>query len=375
MTTQGPKAPAAEPSRIARLHPAVIVGSAAVVTAAVVGVLVLTGGGSSQTGATGAPSSTPSEPTVVTQSPLPPNEAREWMEATLKDFNAFKGVLVAFETTAKTWRAGQATDAQEASNLGRAVPAFLETRALLAKRAPFAKAPRALADYRQTVTLYVQAARVALAATKVPAGPLHDQLELGYARLQLLADRVFDQANVELAPYLPPVADVDGVVISKPAEVPEWTSIGLAPGPPLSSTQKPTAKRDYVKDRPSQPFTGWSAAVTAAGIPSASALGGAISSGTADTLGALSMAYQNAADALFAEPDPKGERVVSTRVQLSLLADAEAARAAEAAFFAPAGAKPILMSVARTLALVGDDLWDSRLGARSTGFDARLLTT
>ena len=46
-----------------------------------------------------------------------------------------------------------------------------------------------------------------------------------------------------------------------------------------------------------------------------------------------------------------------------------------AALFAPAGAKPILMSVARTLALVGDDLWDSRLGARSTGFDARLLTT
>jgi hypothetical protein len=358
--------------RIGRLHPAVIVGTAAAVAVVLVGALLLT---RSSTTASPGPRTSPTQPLVVTQSPLPPNPARDWMDAALTDFNPLKGVIIAFETTAKEWRAGRATDAQEASNLGRAVPAFLQTRALLQKRAALGGAPRALDDYRLSVTLYVQAARTALAATKVPAGALHDQLALSYARLQLLADRVFDQAAVELAPLLPPPVEVDGVVVTKQAEVPAWTSLGVAAGPPLAAAQPTTAVRSYVAQRPEQAVNDWVRTVAQLGAPSAGALRDGIAGGSPTALRAIADDYQKASDRLYAAPDPRGERAVSTRVQLGLLADSEAARVAEAAGLAPSAAQQVLTTTAEALALVGDQLWDARLGARSTGFPNSLLTS
>jgi hypothetical protein len=89
----------------------------------------------------------------------------------------------------------------------------------------------------------------------------------------------------------------------------------------------------------------------------------------------LSEAYIRASDHLYAVADPKGQRAVNTRVQLGLLIDSEASRAAEAARLATGAPASALTKIAQTLALVGDELWDDRLGARHTGFPAALLTT
>lgn len=352
--------------------PAIAVFSLVAVLVLVLGsvLLVLNDGSSSPTPAAGAPT-----PNVVTASPLPYNAARSWMDGAIVDFNPLKGVLVGFTTSTNDWRSHKVTDAAEAAELQHALPDFVLTRDALAKRTPFATAPRALDDYRQAVTLYLQAGRLALAATGLPNGPLHDQLGLGYARLQNLADRVFDQANVELAPYLPPAVVVDGLVLQKPAEVPDWASLELAAGPPLDSTPTTTSVRKYIKKRPQQSIGSWTAAVEAVKVPGATDLAQAVLQGSTTTLRGLSDAFVAASNAVYRTADPQGERVVSTRVQLSLLADSEAARAAEAATLAPAAVRAQLSTIAQTMALVGDALWDTRLGARDTGFSRQLLTS
>jgi hypothetical protein len=67
--------------------------------------------------------------------------------------------------------------------------------------------------------------------------------------------------------------------------------------------------------------------------------------------------------------------VVSTRLQLGLLFDAEAAQVGQAAALAPAANHEALLGAAKTLAVLGDKLWDARLGERTTGFPDSLLTT
>ena len=81
--------------------------------------------------------------------------------------------------------------------------------------------------------------------------------------------------------------------------------------------------------------------------------------------------FTAAADQLYTAPDPRDERRVSTRVQLGLLVDAEAARAAQAATLLPQGVqRASLRTSAQRLALLGDRLWDPRLGVRDSGLPA-----
>jgi hypothetical protein len=80
----------------------------------------------------------------------------------------------------------------------------------------------------------------------------------------------------------------------------------------------------------------------------------------------VSAALASAQSAIAALPDPT-DPTVSATLQLGLLAHAEAARSAqEADLVSSRQARTELRAVARTLAGVGDALWDGDLGHRST---------
>lgn len=340
--------------------PAVAAVLVAVVAATTAGILAYS---------SDSPARTPARTASPSPAPSTSAEAVAWKQAVLTDLNPLKGVIVAYISTLNQWQAGKATTASVVGSVDHALPQFLATAALLGKRAPFPGAPRALEDYQRAVALYVQSARVARAATAVATGPLQEQLGLVQSRLRHLADRVFDQSDVELAAYIPPRPDLEGVEIVKPAEVPDWGPLGLAAGPPLGPPTATSGKpREYQKDRPQESFQDWAKDVADAHVPSAGEVATAITAGSTDALRTLSEQLTRASDGLVAGKDPKGERATATRVQLALLIEAEGTRAAEAATLATGAAPAQLRTVARRLVLVADSLWDRRLGVRASGF-------
>jgi hypothetical protein len=108
--------------------------------------------------------------------------------------------------------------------------------------------------------------------------------------------------------------------------------------------------------------------VFASGIPPGEAEARAVTNGTAIEDRAIADHLQNAVQVLDDAPDPAHRAAVSVEVRLGLLVDAEAARAAEAARLAVS--KPAadeLLDAAKTLALIGEQLWDPQLlGERDT---------
>jgi hypothetical protein len=293
-----------------------------------------------------------------------------WREELLLDFNPLKAALPGFVEALEGWR-GRDT---ARSNLARAgLAGFIATRDALNQRTEFAAAPHALANYRLAADLYVETGRLAAVGATLPSGELQDQARLQVKRLRALADRVFDQATVEMRPYVP-----DGVIpdlgTAKPAEVPSWAGLALAPGPPLAQKPAAASPRVYQSDRPTQSFEDWAKAVAAAGVPAAGDVDSAVERGNAADLGALADAFTAASDSLYAAADPTGERALATRVQLGLLVQAEAARAAQFADLAGAEQASAYRATAKTLVLLGEQLWDPRLGPRASDFPERLLT-
>ena len=254
-------------------------------------------------------------------------------------------------------------------------PDFSDTRGALAKQAPLALARQALNDYQMSVDLYVESVRLVLLTTHLPAGPLQHQLQLSSTRIRELGDRVYDQATAVLAPFTAPTAPTPDVTIVAPPDVPLWASIGLAAGPPLDSTSPTLKPISYQVTRPQESFAKWKEATEQVGIPSVTAEVNAIEDGSLPVLRNESDKFSNAVSGLTAQPDPADGRIAGTRLRLGLLVDAEATRAAEAgALLAAAQQRAQITDIAETLALIGDELWDPKLGHRVTNFPSSLLT-
>lgn len=303
--------------------------------------------------------------------PSPAGDA--WRNETLRDFSSMNAVLVNYLKVVEDWRQGKASDAAAAGLTRQALLEYGATRAALATRTPYPEAPRALEDYRASVALYIESARLTAIAAELPSGALKDQLKLSYARVRTLGDRIYDQADAELEPFVAVDSLLARYQSALPPAVPDFASMQLAPGPPLRASSKTAEPRSRQQARPEQPFGEWLTAVTEAAIPTAASEAAAIRTGSAEALAAMSEAFTGASAKLYSVPDPAGERPLSTRVQLALLVHAEAARAAEAATLAPDKWRTQLSAIAQALALVGDGLWDDRLGMRDTGFSASIL--
>jgi hypothetical protein len=115
-------------------------------------------------------------------------------------------------------------------------------------------------------------------------------------------------------------------------------------------------------------------AVNEAGIPSAATESADIRSSQFSPLRTISDDFLGAATSLTNAPAPSGGTSEQNGLRLALMVDSEAARAAEAARIAKTrSAETELGNVAKTLAIIGDDLWDPDLGVRSVTFDPSLL--
>ena len=156
-----------------------------------------------------------------------------------------------------------------------------------------------------------------------------------------------------LAPLLKEQPDPN-VEVRLPEEVPDWVAEGLAAGPPLDDPPPPAAANPPLrqKTRPEESEGTWIAAVQRMAIPSDAALARAIDGRDTAALRTVAGLLVRFSEQLRAEPDPKGGRETSARVRLSLLVDADAARAAQVAALEGDGdAAARLSRTARRLAL------------------------
>jgi hypothetical protein len=307
--------------------------------------------------------------------PAPKTEGDKYAEAILADFGTMSSSLVSYLQTLQKWRDGKVEDAAMGAQATNMIANIADAQKALEAHLPFDQAPRAVLDYRLAADGYAQSAVLTKVATTMPKGPLRTQVTLAVMRVQTLSDRIFDQGKAELQRYLTPDQNIPGVEVHKAPEVPNWAAGNYAPGPPLAAVGGDKTQRDYQDTRPTQSFAAWKKLVTGAGLPSAQDEATAISNGNKAALRSQAVTFTKAADLLYGKPDPIGERVVSTRLQLGLLFDAEAVQVAQAAALAPAAHHDALLTAAKSLAVIGDKLWDARLGERSTGFPDSLLLT
>jgi hypothetical protein len=306
--------------------------------------------------------------------PVPKTEGDKYADAILTDYTSMTGSLVAYLQAVQNWRKGTVPDAQMSAQAQSMLLNIADAQHALAAHAPFDQAPRSVLDYRLAADAYGQAAALTKVTTTVPKGGLRTQLELAVMRVQTLGDRIFDQGKAELHPYLTVDKDIPGVEVRKAPEVPNWGASSYKPGAPLTDVGGDTSVRQYQDTRPEQSFSAWSKLVKNANLPTAPEEAKAITGGVKNALRAQAITFTKTTDLLYSKADPKGDRLINTRLQLGLLLDAEATQLGQAAALAPAASKDALLAVAKSLAVMGDKLWDPRLGERTTGFPESLLT-
>jgi len=300
----------------------------------------------------------------------------EWKDGIISDFTSMSHAALNYLRTVNDWKVKKAKDSEVDAASDLALQQFLETRDLLVDRAGFEQAPRALADYRDSVELYIVHARLAKLGVLVKDNDdLNRQIQLIMGRLRYVADRLYDLGSDEMAPYTFQDKEVSGFEYARTVDVPSFAGTDLAAGPPLSQAQPAGgATREYQDVRPEEPFPTFKAAVEAAKIPSIAEETKAIKNATPAELDKLSTQLTAASDHLHASPDPMDERVLSTRIQLGLLVQAEAMRTAQVNKLVSDKLRPEATEITQVLMLLGNGMWDARLGARDPGYPATLLT-
>ncbi|MGQ0623820.1 MAG: hypothetical protein ACT4PP_04080, partial [Sporichthyaceae bacterium] len=276
-----------------------------------------------------------------------------WKDGILADMTGMSQGALDYIKTLNDWREGKADAAKVSRDSDNALVKFLEARTMLSARVPFAQAPRALLNFRDSAELYIEVARLSKLGSSVTDKTLREQYQRAAGRLRVLGDRTYDLANADLAPFVFQSPEIDGVEFTRNAEVPSFAGGTFAPGPPLTPLRPTTGvDRLYQQTRPQVTFPEWAALVAAADIPNAHEQAAAIAGGDVKELGALSDRLTAASDQLYGSADPQGERNLSTRIQLGLLVQAEALRAAQLAALGPEQVRNRALVVARTLALV-----------------------
>lgn len=301
---------------------------------------------------------------------VPAAAVRAWQESVSADLTPLTGPLIPLLRTIASWREGSGDAGGVRSAIRAALPAFVEVLRAVDAEPDAPGVPQAREHYRDAVLLYVESLRIAYAAAGLPPGPLQQQVQLAHARVRALGDRVFDQGTALLQAALPPGGTDPGAAGLRPAAVPDWASLGLAPGAPLV-TPRPAGQGAgaVATARPTQPRADWVAAVRAADVPPAADLAATAHRRDGAAARVLAQRFLAAADRLAAAPDPAGAATAANAVRLGLLTDAEAVLAATAADLAgPAAVARALGHVADVLAVVGSRLWaPALLGPREAG--------
>jgi hypothetical protein len=297
-----------------------------------------------------------------------------WHEELIGAFRPMAADLSALMRNSDAMKAGAYPADQLGADLESSLPNFVSSRELVAALPELRRAPGARELYLQAARLHLEFLRVHRASVRPPIDPLKSELDLLGRRLRVLADRVYDRAG-EVAEPRVATPTVGAVEFRALDEVPRWETEGLAAGPPLAHPSAPSVDPSSAPSRSRKSHENWLAQVREVPIPAASRLGAAIESDDVEALEGLAVEFATAERLLRATPRPSAAAGRRTAVlQLGLLVDSEAARAAHAAgLTGDDKVKRPLLAVARRLALIGDRLWDPALGTRSSGFQQALL--
>jgi hypothetical protein len=290
------------------------------------------------------------------------------------------GTVTAMLTGAPDWERGALSSSDFGARVGLAQAQLIGARDRMVALVGFAPSPLVKDLTVRSTELSLEAARTDQAATGLGPGDMRLQRDLEARRLQQLATRIFDRAQVIVQGYLHQPAPAESV---EPAEVPSWSAARLAPGPPLDPTgprntgQPPTGPPSRRQaSRPTEPRAKWLATARSLDIPGGDQVAAALAKADTAALRRLADDLQHASDALGDQPDPRspGGREESARYRLTLLIRAEAAREGELAVFGGDGGPAALAAGARRLVLLSDGLAPPELVARSSDLDPGLLT-
>jgi hypothetical protein len=287
--------------------------------------------------------------TAISGATSKPTQA--WYQHVVADLHPLHSTLLGALNAASGWANGSESATKARKEFERDLPTLERVHRALQRVVPLQGHASARDDYVAAIGLDVASLQVAEAATEAPSGALQAQLQHSYQRMHGLGDIVFDQGTAELAPELGPA--LAGPDVAAASHVPDWSSDGLAPGPPLASTWHAGG----VAASGSQPKGEWAAEVAMDGAPTQSAVRAAVSGHSRSmNLGAMVVAL-GAADAHDGSvPGTSGDPLAANRLRLGLLVDAEALMSEEAAHLSNGAPARTLSAIATSLASVGGQL-------------------
>lgn len=134
---------------------------------------------------------------------------------------------------ASEWEQGTLDPTQYRPELATTLAVMARARDEVSKLPPYPG--QAMVDrlYLASMNLYVASVHADRASLDVGQIDLRRQLGSLAERVRELGDRIFDQGRLLTGQSLLP-AGLSGAKVELPSEVPDWTSEGLAAGPPLA---------------------------------------------------------------------------------------------------------------------------------------------
>jgi hypothetical protein len=278
--------------------------------------------------------------------------ARTWYRHVISDLSPLNSSLVSGLQAASQWKSGQESATAAGQTIAGDLSDLRTALSNLQHQKPLKGEAGALADFADSVNLYLQAFLLEETATTLSSGPLGAQLQRSFERIRQLGDVTYDVGASELVQLLGTAlvgSDVQAV-----RHLPDWTSSELVPGPPLASSwvvghSEPTG---------AQSRSDWAVAVRRAGAPSQSAVRSDVQK-RATAIAQLSnvaRALQQAEAHLDSVPGPRGNPLDSATYRLGLLVDTEAVLAAQASQLASVPRNAALGKVALSLSTIGAGL-------------------
>ncbi len=281
----------------------------------------------------------------------PSNAAQAWYRHVVNDLHPLQSTLLGALDAASGWATGSESATKARREFERDLPTLERVHHALQNLAPLQGHTSARDDYVAAIGLYVASLQMDEAATEEPSGALQEQLQHSYQRLRSLGDIVFDQGTAELAPELG--SALAGPDVAAASHVPDWSSDGLAPAPPLA----PLWHLGGTPAAGSQPKGEWAAEIATDGAPAQSAVRAAVAGHAQQSnLGEMAVAL-GAADAYVGSiPGTAGDPLASNRLRLGLLADAEALMSEEAARLSGGEPARTLAGLATSVSSIGGTL-------------------
>ncbi len=322
-----------------------VIAVAVAIPAIILGVVLFAQatGGDDDESVTVDPSTTVSTDTTGTASPVAVDRA--WDDALADALEPLGRAIPDLADAVTGWEAGDRSDADLRAELDRLGPMFGAVEHAT-QRLPAHPGDRlATPLIRSMARLYVlsvDAHELSLAVADHAAATQYGRLG---RRLRILGDRVFDRARERTAAPFDPG---DAVDLHLPAEVPDWTRLGLAVGPPLvpADTNVDDEPLEREDERASLPESEWRDAVEELDAPTAEAVAAALDAGEVDQLGRLAGRLIDAAESLRVVPVPEGDRGRADRLGLAWLLRADVARAGQLAMLGDAGGDGEAMALA-----------------------------